>query len=134
MFGPALFLATLLGYGHASCVLGACKSIIAFNPTGLRRMPPIRMRQLFWVGVNQIELAPHGGQNYQFLPEVRDVQHDFRNTLLLPADSLWRQPGSTVMLVGRLRVSGQLQPIRRGFSRRGGAWSCYLRSILSCHC
>jgi len=70
---------------HGGCTGGSCggsgmmKMLSAAGFPGLQKVLNIEMRvePTFSVGVNQIELAGHGSQDYKFLPENKATKHQF---------------------------------------------------------
>ena len=74
---------------HAGCTGGSCGGgsvPVRIRMKQLLNLPnwvpfvpeEVERRVTFFVGVNQIELADHGSQDYKFLPEVKDISHQFR--------------------------------------------------------
>lgn len=60
----------------------------------------------FNVGVNQIKLGDHGCQEYQFLPEIKSISHDFRNvTASTVRGSLFRGEARLNPLAGASKIS-----------------------------
>jgi len=69
---------------HAGCSSATCNLFAVVlhadaNPLGdvAESAGSSELRLPFQVGINQIELGTHGSQDYRFLPEVRQIQHDF---------------------------------------------------------
>ena len=74
---------------HAGCGGGSChaeSSVNILRFMGFHRLAktfPLKfaMDLTFPVGVSQIELAEHGSQDYKFFPEIRQIEHNFRNVI-----------------------------------------------------